>query len=206
MKKLIVGVFIVQIAILVALGIPVGGAANGVWKDPQSGIVVRQDNPVNTVKSYYNLLEHESYDFAVLLFEQMIRDNVNGDVLRASEEQGGLVDAQLVKITSSTVIDNYAVAALIRLPKDTPEQPAMSLITLREIEGKWEITQDMSNTEITEIKLVFERALEVCLQVLKDPFPTLTEEQKNNLYMQAQMGGQYIAGNLAQINEMIESQ
>ncbi|MGI6684700.1 MAG: hypothetical protein ACOX47_04290 [Bacillota bacterium] len=206
MKKLIVGIFLVQIVILVALGIPAGGAANAIWKDDQSGIVVRQDNPGNTVESYYHLLDQESYDAAVLLFEKVVQENINGDLLRASQEYNGLINAKLVKVVPSSVIGDYAIVALIQILESAPEQPAISLVTLRQSEGKWEIVHDMNNPELDVIKQVFERAVEVCQKITKEPFTGLTEEQRANLIVQAEMGGQYIAGNLAQINEMMKSQ
>jgi hypothetical protein len=205
-KKLIVGIFLVQIVILVALGIPAGGAANAIWKDDQSGIVVRQDNPGNTVESYYHLLDQESYDAAVLLFEKVVQENINGDLLRASQEYNGLINAKLVKVVPSSVIGDYAIVALIQILESAPEQPAISLVTLRQSEGKWEIVHDMNNPELDVIKQVFERAVEVCQKITKEPFTGLTEEQRANLIVQAEMGGQYIAGNLAQINEMMKSQ
>lgn len=206
MKKLIVGIFIVQIVILAALGIPAGGAANAIWKDQATGIIVRQDNPANTVTSYYQLLDNQSYDGAIALFEAQVRENVNGDLLKASLESEGLDQAKLVKVIPSGVLGKYAVAASVRVAESTPEQPLISLITLRENEGKWEIFQDLNNLELEEVREIFERALEVCALIVKDPFTGLSEAQITNIKIQAQMGGQYIGQNLQQIDSMIESQ
>lgn len=204
MKKLIVGLFIIQIAILIALGIPAGGAINGVWKDKATGIVVRQDNPANTTESYYKLLDSKSYDAAVLLFEKEVQQSVNGDLLKASIEST-LEETELIKVIPSNTIGNYAVAASIHVIKSAPEQPAVSLITLRQTEGKWEIVQQMNNADLTEIKEIYERALEVCIQITKEPLTELSETQRVNTIMQAELGGQAIAANLDQINQMLNS-
>jgi hypothetical protein len=68
---------------------PGRGAANAVWKDEQSGIIVDQSNPRNTVESYFHLMDRESYDAAVLLFEPAVHENINGDLLKASQEYNG---------------------------------------------------------------------------------------------------------------------
>jgi hypothetical protein len=204
-KKLIIGVFILQIIILAYLGIPAGGAANAVWRDAQTGLVVRQDNPTHTIESYRNLVKHESYDAAVLLFEPAVQKSINGDLLRASEEFTGQNKAELVKVISSNVIGDYAVAAMIQILESAPEQPVISLLTLRQAEGKWEIVQDMYNADLNEIQQVFERAIEVCQAIMKEPFANLTETQRANLMMQAGIGSQYIEANLQQLNEMMRS-
>lgn len=204
-KKLIIGIFIVQIVVLVALGIPAGGAANAIWKDKATGMVVRQDNPTNTVESYYRLLDNESYDAAVLLFEKEVRENVNGDLLKASLESTGLEETELVKVIPSSVLGNYAVAASVRIVESAPDEPALSLITLRQAEGKWEIVQQMNDADLEEVRQVFERALEVCDLIVKDPFTGLSETQRTNTKVQAELGGQYIAANLEQINQMLDS-
>jgi hypothetical protein len=205
MKKLIVGILAVQMVILMALGIPAGGAANAVWKDDQSGIIVNQSNPRNTVESYFHLMDHESYDTAVLLFGPAVHDNINADLLKASQEYNGMVNAKLVKVVPSGEVGNYAVAGLIQILEAAPEQPAISLIVLKQREGKWEIVQDLEQADIKDVKQVFERAMEVCQSIAKEPFPTLTDTQKSNILIQAEMGGQYIEGNLAQLNAMIEN-
>jgi hypothetical protein len=66
--------------------------------------------------------------------------------------------------------------------------------------------QDLEQADLREVKQVFERAVEVCQSIVKEPFPTLTDTQKANILIQAEMGGQYIEGNLAQLNEMIENE
>ncbi|MEL7563506.1 MAG: hypothetical protein AAGU27_01285 [Dehalobacterium sp.] len=204
MKKLIAGIFIVQIIVLVALGIPAGGAANAIWKDEVSGVVVRQDNPVNTIDSYYRLLDNESYDAAVLLLEKDVQENVNGDILKASLESIGWQETNLVKLIPSSVVGNYAVVASVRTVNSNPDEPALSIATLRQVEGKWEIIQQMNNSDLEEVKQVLERAVEVCDLIVKDPFPGLSDTQRTNIKTQAELGGQYIAANLEQLNQMIE--
>jgi len=204
-KKLIIGIFIVQIMVLTALGIPAGGAANAIWKDKASDSVVRQDNPVNTVESYYHLLDSEAYDTAILLFEKEVRENANGDILKASLESTGLEESNMVKLIPSSVIGNYAVVASVRIVKNNPDEPSLSLITLRQVEGRWELVQQMNAADLKDVKLVFERALEVCSLIVKDPFTGLSETQRTNIKVQAELGGQYIAANLEQLNQMMES-
>jgi hypothetical protein len=207
MKKLIVGIFLVQALIIVALGIPAGGAANATWKDEATGLIVRQDNPENTLKSYYRLLEEKSYDSAVSLFSRESAQILDGDLLEAYLEENRMDQAKLAKLFSSHVLGEYAVVGSIREVNfnGSEAQPVLALLTLKENGGKWEIIEQLNDANIEEVKEVLERALEVCDAVMRDPLDEFGDQQKASIKMQTQMSGQYIATSLEKVNAIIRT-
>ncbi|MCR6546356.1 hypothetical protein [Dehalobacterium formicoaceticum] len=205
MKKLIVGIFIVQIIVLVTVGIPAGGAVNAIWKDPASGIVVRQDNPTNTIDSYYRLLDQKAYDTMVLLFSEDARSEDMKEQFKAYMEGSGFAEARLVKLFPSTVTGEFGVVGAVHILENNPEQPVLSILTLKQKDGKWEIVPDINNGEMEDMQQVLEKAVEVCQRVSKDSFAGLNETQKENVKMQAEMGGQYIRSNLDQLNQLLDA-
>jgi len=209
MKKLIVGVFLVQTMILLALGIPAGGADNAIWKDETTGIIVREDNPGNTIKSFTQLMNEGGYDAAVRLFIEEERANINGDLLRAYVEYNQIEKDRLVKVFPSNEIGNYTVVGAVRMVTikgNEKAEPVASMYTLKKNDGKWEIIQDISEADMAEIKQVFERALEVSDLILKDPLNKMAEAERNTIKMQVATGRQYLAGNLEQVNAIMQSQ
>jgi hypothetical protein len=205
MKKLIVGIFLVQIIVLVAIGIPAGGAVNAIWKDPASGIVIRQDNPTHTIESYYRLLDQKAYETMILLFEEDTRGDGVKEEFQAYMEGSGFSEAKLVKLFPATVTGEYGVVGAVHIHPQDPDQPVLSILTLKQEDVKWEIVPNINNSELEDMQQVLEKAVEVCHLVSKDPFPALTEVQKKNVKMQAEIGGQYIRSNLDQLNQLLDS-
>lgn len=208
MKQLIAGIFLVQILIIAALGIPADGAANAIWKDENTGVVVRQNNPENTVKSFYSLLQKEGYDAAVLLFEEEQRANINSNLLKDYTVSSKTDTAKIVNTFASGEIGDIAVVGTVLKVnlEENGEQALVSMLTLKKNNGKWEIVQDFNNADMQQVKMVFEHAICVSNDILKDPLDGLNQEQRDTVKMQVEMGRQYLLGSVEQINSMMEMQ
>lgn len=208
MKQLIAGIFLLQILIIAALGIPANGAGNAIWKDENTGVVVRQNNPENTVQSFYNLLQKEGYDAAVLLFEEEQRANIDSNLLKEYTESSKTDTANILyNFPSGEMGDIAVVGTVLKVNlEEMGEQPLVSMLTLKKNEGKWEIVQDFQEADMKQVKMVFEHAIIVSNDILKDPLEGLTQDQQNAVKMQVEMGRQYLAGSLEQINSMMEMQ
>lgn len=204
MKRLIVGILLIQALIVACWGIPAGGAAAAVWRDAESGYVVRQSNPEQSLRSFYDLVARNSYTGAVQLFAQEDQANINSDLLAAYFQESGLAQAQMVGIYAAPAVGPVDVAASIQLLDNGSgtAQPMLAFHTLRKTSGRWELVQQVSQTDVGEIKLVLERAIKLCDIILKDPMPTLTDEQKDQLYQQLSSGREMMSANLEQINAL----
>lgn len=204
MKRVILGVFLIQVLIIAFVGIPASGAANAIWRDPQSGMVVSQDTPENALLSFYQLVEKNNYQAAVQIFSKEDQVNMNGDLLQAYFQSTGLDKARLVRVFASPVVGENAVAASIRMV-DTGEkglQPMISFHTLKLSGNRWELIQQLDQSDIGRVKLVFERALDVADLILKDSLPGLSNEQKQFVYSQTAAGRQMMESSLQQINQL----
>ncbi|MGI6065708.1 MAG: hypothetical protein ACOYI2_04355 [Bacillota bacterium] len=206
MKRLILGVFLLQVMIVVALGIPAGGAANAQWWDEGTGLLVKQENPAKTIESFFRLMENDGFDAAVLLFTEEERAYLSGDSLKENFQNTQINGSKLIKVFPSSITGTYAVVASLRTIdfKNEGVQPVISFHTLVEKNGKWEIIQLLNNANIMDVKQIIERALEVSNRVLNDPLMEFDQDQKASIIMQAEMGRQVLAQNLDQLNEMLE--
>ena len=206
MKRLILGVFLLQVLIVAFLGIPAGGAADAQWRDEDTGLLVRQETPAKTMESFYRLAENDGFDAAVLLFTEEEQVYLNGDILEAYFQNMQMNDSKLIKVFSSSITGEYAVvASLSEIDfKNEGVQPVVSFHTLTEKNGKWEIIQMLNDAELLHVKQIFERALEVSDRILKDSLAEFDQDQKENIIVQVKMGRQVLSENLDQVNEMLK--
>ena len=208
MKKLILGIFLVQIVIIGFFGIPAGGAATAVWRDQQTGLLANQSSPQQALSSFYQLVAEDGYQGAVSIFSAADQASINSDLLAAYFQQSGLAKAKMIGVYAAPAVGGVDVAATVQLVDNGTGtvQPMVAFHTLKLSSGRWEIVQQVDQANPLEIKMVLERAVKLCDIILGDALNGLTPAQKDQVVQQVTTGRQMMVENLEQINALPQAE
>jgi len=159
--------------------------------DPQSGIMVRQDNPEKTIVTYYELLGAGSYEAAHGLYSKSSRENIPVEMLERVIRVNNLENATLAQVFPARLAGDLAIVAHIqvnRFPGMDTEVPMFGISTLRK-EGKvWAMVRDWDELSKEQTLAVARLMVEADKEVeAAIPDMNLDENQLSRLLAQLNM-------------------
>lgn len=186
MKKIIFGVFLIQITLILVWGLiwQQGRSSGTVYIDSQTGITVNQNTPDSTVISFYELLSAKRYEPAIMLLTEPSRDLYTPDFLEEQTLRTRTENAELIKVFPPKISRDLALVSYIRIVYFEQPTAIVGLSALKFDQKKWEIIRD--EITITEDRLpeVINLALDLARTMRNDPLERLTSEQREQVSRQ----------------------
>lgn len=190
MKRLLGSIFALQLLIIVFWGIyifPEIDLDKAIWIDEKSGIKVDQTDPVKTVIAYYSLINNKSFEAAQKLMTAAGQKVMTPEKLEKINSEVILKETNIVKYYPVRKVGKkFALVGNIR----TIGQNGAALVgitILRLSKNGWQITtsEDFEGLDKNTLLALFDKAIAVSDEILKDKELKLTEKQYQQVVNQA---------------------
>lgn len=163
MKKIITGVFLVQIFLIGFWGIASQKWALGeaIKVDPETGIVVKQDTPENAITSYYELLSRKQYEKVRELITPGSRELIDAKTMEDMIKRTRMENAVLEKVFPAAVDGDLAVAGYVRSATIEGKVFMVGLAVFKINNNKWEKIESAQELSLEELERVIKMAIKV---------------------------------------------
>lgn len=163
MKRIFTAVFLLQLIVIGYWGLASQkwSLAEAVNVDPESGIIVKQDTPENTIYSYYELLSRKEYEKVRMLTTPASRKAVDVKTMTQMISKTRMENAVLEKVFPAGIDGDLAVVGYIRSATIEKKVFMVGLAVFKINNNQWEKMESANELKLDQLEKVIKMAVKV---------------------------------------------